>query len=928
MIALCPNSWANETPATERPNPYVNIQKLNHDNLLVLQINLGSFLILDEPVIGYNIDDKVFLSLTDFIRVLELPIKFAPDNMSASGWFIDEEKTFSLDLRKNQCMAGKKKFTTSPEDIILYNGDIFVDTKILQKWFGLELVFHKNEQEIGVNSGGLLPIEARFERRQQWKKLAEEKQHPTDKTDEIKETIQTPYKLASVPFGDLSYRQNYSKSDNATTSSSQINSLFTGDFLYLNNQISATIQDGDLTNARIISGRRDKDGKLLGPLGATEFSLGDIYTPEQPLIARSIPGKGAIISNYPLEYVNQFNKVNIRGNAQVNWDVEIYRNDSLFNFQKVSTDGIYEFIDVPLVSGLNIITLIFYGPFGQQYQETRRFMVGNDLLKENKIYYRFAANKNNENLIKTADQIAIENDNQGVGRFFGELGLGLTKTTSVVANFLRIPVNLSDQQNNYTSLSLRSSLLGIGGRFDVARDLENKTNAQEVALQTEFFNYSLSTNFENFDHNFISEDNPLTADPIVNRTAIRLDGPLKIPFMTFPSRISLTGTKENFTSKEFRDNLDNEISFGLSSRFSLTQGFEYIYDSRIESETRKIITGRTLFNYSFSEKLTARTGLTYKFQPTKDLNTLNMSFSYNFGNNFNTSYNIDHQFAQEEGQEDSTNYSASVSKTFSKIIVSLGGNYIDNSNYGANLNLSTSFGYDINHNTGVISGIPLANSGAISAKVFMDDNNNGTFDKGEEPLKNVEIFINDGVKRTKTNKDGVAFITNLQLDSSSKVSINNDSLPDPYLLVEKKAVKVFSHSGTISDVDFPVSRVGEISGYAILNKNGSTSPASNVEMQLIDKEGNIVATTKSGYDGYYLFEMIPFNQYQLQISDEQSRRLGFVSGQKYDVELNNEHQAVEQLNFKIQYANTNEAKVKKVKPSKKPQKKTVSKKHR
>ncbi len=920
---LTSESWAQENSATTI-NPYANSQKLNRDDLLVLQVNLGRFLILDDPIIGYTIDNQVFLSLKDFIRVLELSVEVAPDNMSAKGWFISEDKKFSLDLRNNKCQANNKKFTTSPNDIILFSGDIFVNTKTLQKWFGLDLDFNKQNQEIGVNSGGLLPIETRFERQKQWQALASTKQQ-TPNTPEITESLQTPYKLISVPFGNLNYVQNYTKSGPTKTSSSQINGLFTGDFLYLNNQISATVQDNTLSSARITSGRRDSNGELLGPLGATEFSLGDIYTPEQPLIANSAPGKGATISNYPLEYVNQFNKTNVRGNAQVGWDVELYRNDSLFNFQKIGNDGVYEFLDVPLVAGLNIIKLIFYGPFGQQYQETRRFMIGNDLLKEGKIYYRFATNKNNDNLIKNDAQDNSQNPSQGIGRFSGELGYGLTKSTSIVTNFFRIPLNLSDQPHNYTSLSLRSSLLGVAGRLDVAKDLENKSNAQELSLQASFFDYNLSGTFDNFDKDFVSEDNPTLSDPLIHKHSIRIDGPLTIPFMTFPSRVSLTATQDNFASNEFRNDLGGDISFGLSNRISLTQSFQQIDDSRIEGEQRKIVNGRTLLNYIFSEKLNLRSILSYGLQPNENLNSLNVASSYNFANNFNTNFSIDHQFAQESSgtiQPSSTSYSVSVSKTFTKVIVSLGANYVDNGNYGLNLNLSTSFGYDAKHNTGVISGTPLANTGAIAAKVFIDANNNGAFDKGEEAIENVEILVNDGIKRVKTNEDGVAFITNLQFDGPAKVSINTDSLPDPYLVVKQKSTKIFGHSGTISDLDFPVSRIGEISGYTILRKNGDTNPAANVELQLIDEKGDVIATTKSGYDGFYLFEKVPFNKYQLQVSNEQSTRLGFAPSQKYDLELNNQNQMVEKINFNIRYAGEPSVKGVKIKNTKKVKSKT------
>ena len=910
-------------------NFYADDTKFSQDNLLVLQVNLAGLLILDEPIIGYVVDQKsffskqekqilsslksligndkqVFLSLKDFIRILELPVTFQKDNMRASGWFINEKNTFSIDLNKGRCVAGDRRLTIAQDNVVMFKDDIFVDIATLKKWFGLDVSFNIGEQEIMVNSGGTLPIEKRVDREQKWQKMeGDQKNELVNQSEEDpKELLQTPYKLASIPFGDLNYGQSYAKSKTASNSTSQLNAVFAGDFLYLNNQFFGTAQDNIVTGARLTSGRKDPDGKLLG-IGATEFSLGDVYVPESALVSGSKSGKGVTISNYPLEYVNQFNKVTIRGNNQPNWDVEAYRNSSLINFQKVSSGGIYEFVDFPVVPGLNIVKLVFYGPFGQKHEEIRKFMVGNDLLKENKLYYRLAANKNNETLFVTPGQKsatkATNNKSDGVGNLFGELGYGVTKSTSIVTNLLQIPTDFSGTQGNYGGLSLRSSLLGVSGRFDVARDLTNKFNAEEVAIQTAISSYNLSTIFDRYDKEFVSNSHQSSTDPLYNQTTLRLDGPLNIPFMSLPSRISFTGVRQNYYSKEFTNNLESEIAFGLSSKVGLTENIKYTTDSKTKGDGNKIINGRTLLSYQFSSKLNIRSTLSYDIQPIEQLSSSDISSSYSFGNNLNLNLNASHQFPKDQ-QKSSNNYSSSVSKTFDKFIFSLGGDYSDAGmgSYGGNLNLSTSFGYDVKNNTGVISGAPIANGGAISARVFLDDNNNGEFDKGEKALEDVEVSVGAGGKKIKTNKKGMAFVTNIPPNNPSKIEVNSDSLPDPYLLVRKKAVKIIPHSGTITSIDFPVSQTGDISGYVFLDDN--TNPTSNVEIELEDMVNkDVVYTAKSGYDGFYSLEMIPFGKYQLHISPKQAARLGFDSKYKHNLELNNDNQSISKVSIFVYY---------------------------
>jgi len=46
-------------------------------------------------------------------------------------------------------------------------------------------------------------------------------------------------------------------------------------------------------------------------------------------------------------------------------------------------------------------------------------------------------------------------------------------------------------------------------------------------------------------------------------------------------------------------------------------------------------------------------------------------------------------------------------------------------------------GYDPHYDTGTISAAPMAESGAVTAKVFLDENNNDIHDENERVLEGV-----------------------------------------------------------------------------------------------------------------------------------------------------------------------------------------------
>ena len=139
-------------------------------------------------------------------------------------------------------------------------------------------------------------------------------------------------------------------------------------------------------------------------------------------------------------------------------------------------------------------------------------------------------NKNNENLIKinNGNNSSFKNPTDGINRGFGELAFGLTKNTSIVTNFTNAPIDNTNEVHNYSSVSLRSSLFGVYGRVDAIKDLTNKLSATRTSLQTRLFDYSLGAQNDHYNKNFISEEHQISADPILNETTIKIDGPFKL----------------------------------------------------------------------------------------------------------------------------------------------------------------------------------------------------------------------------------------------------------------------------------------------------------------------------------------------------------------------------------------------------------------
>ena len=141
-------------------------------------------------------------------------------------------------------------------------------------------------------------------------------------------------------------------------------------------------------------------GGLLGPLKATHYGVGDVSLLSTGIVAASAPGRGAVLTNRPIERPDAFDKTIFRGDLPGGWDAGLYRNGQLLAFTNPNGDGRYEFIDVPLQYGADRFEIVLYGPQGQVRREIRQVQVGMDSIPPQQTWYWAGFAQENADLIE------------------------------------------------------------------------------------------------------------------------------------------------------------------------------------------------------------------------------------------------------------------------------------------------------------------------------------------------------------------------------------------------------------------------------------------------------------------------------------------------------------------------------------------------
>ncbi len=196
----------------------------------------------------------------------------------------------------------------------------------------------------------------------------------------------------------------------------------------------------------------------------------------------------------------------------------------------------------------------------------------------------------------------------------------------------------------------------------------------------------------------------------------------------------------------------------------------------------------------------------------------------------------------------------------------------------------------------------------MSARVFLDENQNGRFDAGDKPIEGVTFTANNRRIATPTGEDGTAFITGLPPHTATNFTILSKSLEDPFWIPRPEGVAVVVRPGVVGQADFAVVSTGEVDGTVYKRRGTSEQEVADVVVQLLDTEGKLVTEVKTAYDGFYLFEFVPPGRYVVRLDPEQMARLKLTASPESAVEIHSDGTVVNGLDFTVETATAEDKK--------------------
>lgn len=754
------------------------------------------------------------------------------------------------------------------------DNDIYVASRPLQSWLPVDFNANLNALSLEITPREKLPLQYRLERERRARGLSE---RGGVYQDPGYPRLDRDYRIFSAPFIDQTLGVDVTRSNGQNLVNSAYSAYLTGDLLNMEAAmyLSSTRVEPD-PKVRLTLARHDPDAGLLGPAHARSLVLGNLTVPAfANVLGGGSNGDGVMLSNRPLSQSSSYGLQTLRGELPPGWDVTLYFNDALIGFQQSRPDGLYVFEDQPLVYGTNEFRLVFNGPLGQTRVERQVYILDQTLTKPGEFFYQLT------------NQWALNGDQRTSMQF----DLGLSRYLAATGGFISLPrpnqsINVDNKQLHYGNIGLRSPMLGMLLSGDYVTG-EQGSSLYELGLKTSLWRFSVDYTHTAPSRDFVSDFFPVAADPIKNRDRARITGSIPLTeHLRLPVALDVKRDLSYDGLKNYHSN--GRISLNILNT-SFTNSVNWLSSSSGESAAGALQVSRRMAGFGLSGQLT------YDIKPESQLTSYAMTFDKNFGEA--SRFNLGMLHTMDPGI---TSYSAGLTHNYGSFGLNLNTRYSTNHDVALGFQVFMSMGREPRNAQWQADWQPMARAGAASARVFLDENMNNQFDPGEKPIENASFTINDGGRHAvQTDKNGIAYLSRLTPKQYADIAIDTGSLEDPQWVPEKKGVRMLPRSGKVQMIDFPVVMTGEVDGTVYMIEEGKTRGIGNAAIELVSSAGEVVATTRSASDGYYIVPAVHPGKYQLRISPEQLKKLGLTGSAERDIEMQADGNFIYGIDFEL-----------------------------
>jgi len=805
---------------------------------------------LGEGVRAYSTPEGTCIVFGDFLTTLDVPMKINLTARKASGWAFKEGNRISIDMAARQATYRGKSEPIAAGTVREVPEGWCVESAALTRWFGIGVRPMTSGSVLMLDSQDKLPVELAVERQQRAAQIKPAR-FDLSKLPQVR----LPYRMWRAPAldfvvsGGVTYRAKDGVKVDRRTSV-----YAAGEIATLSYDAQLSTNDKSVPNSlRLRAYRSDPDGGLLGPLKATHFGFGDVAGLDSRLTGSSASGRGAIVTNRPLFAQTAFDRTRFEGDLPSGWDAEIYRNGELLAFAKPTADQRYHFEDVQLLYGENRISIILYGPQGQVRSREETINVGQDNVPPGKTWYWAGANQPGRDLAsfeRPPDEVQRPRAQAAVS-----VEHGVDERTSVGA--LARMMLIDDERLTFVEGTVRRSIGQAMIEVGIAGD-SSGGKAARAQILAKFGNLNVSAEALAANDFYLRGNRPAS----LRDYRLALDVPLRLGRTVIPAHADvhltdrLDGTRQLEAAARLAANID---------RFNLATDLRYRKQYLRSGPAPPGELDLALIGAGRVGAVRLRGSTNFDIAPQARFRSAELSAYWSASENTDWEGGLIYDSAAKRGRARVTHV-----RRLDSMAVAVTGEASSDGSLALGLNLN----FSLNPGGGLkLSRRPLAAAGAVNARVYRDLNDNGVRDPSEPLEKGALITTGRRLSEKATDASGSVLVGGLATFTPVTVGIDETSLSDPMLVPRKALQVVVPRPGVPANVEIGLVGGGDVEG-AIVKSGGIGFEG--LDLELVDASGKLVARTRTDFDGFFLFERVPYGEYRIRLSKDSAEVTGLA----------------------------------------------------
>lgn len=794
-------------------------------------------------------DNKVYLPVNYVFDFLKIKTVLSPALDSATV-YLNGSQAHIIDQKNNRIIAGKNILDLKNNEIIRTDFNLYLLSDCFGPAFGLECTF--NFRSLSVYAVAKIDLPVLREMRQ--------------------EALRNNIKLLKGELrADTSIRRKAALFHFGTADWSVINTkeIKGTDNLRFNLTLGASLAGGETTVSLNYDNSAPFTEKQQYYLwrhvnnerrGLKQILAGKIFT--QSISSIFSPVVGVQFTNTPTTYRRSFGNYVISDRTEPNWTVELYVNNVLVNYVKADASGFFTF-EVPLVYGVSVIKLRFYGPYGEERTTEQNINIPFNFVPKHQLEYTVSAGMVEDSLNSRFSKAQF---NYGLGSRI-TIGAGMEYLSSVSTGQFMPFAN--------ASFRLASNLLMSAEYLHNVRmrNILSWRSASNLQVELSYSKYKEGQKAIN--NTFLEEKKAVVSFPFRSSR-----------FSLF-SRLSLYQVKLPSSKYTTAESLFSGVVFGVST--NLTTYFiyneetdAYVYSnlsSTFRMPGKLIFTPQVQYEYNKKELISLK-GEMGKYLSYRGY--VNVFYEKNYKSNFQSigvGVRYDLSFAQIGISARHGNNKYTLVQTAKGSMI-----YDGKTNY-VNINNRSSVG-----------------KGGISLSPYLDLNSNGRRDKGEPAAPGLRIQINAG-RVFYNRRDTVVLITGLEAYATYLIKLNTDGFENIGWQIKHRTINITVNPNQFETIEIPVLVTGEASGTVYQQTaNGQKKGLGRIVVNLYRSDSTFVSKMISEADGFFSFTSLQPGSYIAMIDTAQLQKLNMTatpSALPFMISSNPEGDIVEELEFVI-----------------------------